>query len=279
MTDLHERMNPDVLDIRRERGIAWLTFTRPEALNSFDTRLQHAFRTAVDDVAADVGIRCVVITGAGRAFCAGADLSLDDLGPDVRLAPRTEEELRLRYNPAVKTIRTMPKPVIAAVNGAAVGVGCAIALSCDAVVAAESASFSVAFAKVGLTLDAGASLMLGARIGLGRTTRMAFDARSVDSSVAAEWGMVDEVVADDELIARANRLAQRYADGPTQAFAATKRSLNTALLPCLDAVFETEIAGQTALVDSADFREGVAAFMQRRTPTFTGSPAGPRTRM
>ncbi|MCF8571337.1 enoyl-CoA hydratase-related protein [Gordonia sp. HY002] len=260
----------EVLEVSQSGAARHLTLDRPEALNTFDTQLQEELRTAVDAAARDDSVRCVVLTGRGRAFSAGADLSLDDLRPDTRLAPRTEEELRMRYNPTIRTLRTMDKPVVAAVNGSAIGLGCALAMACDQVVAAEGAWFSLAFAKVGLTLDAGASLLIGARIGIGRATRMAMLGTKVDATTAQLWGMVDEVVPDNGLIERASTLAETLASGPTGAFAATKQSLNTALLGRLDATFEAEVAGQSALVDAADFREGVAAFAERRAPTFTG---------
>jgi len=259
-----------VLTVEREGALATLTLRRPEALNAFDTALQQQARDAVAALSADSRVRCIVITGAGRAFSSGADIALDELSPEHRLAPRTEEELRLRYNPLIDAVRTAPKPVVAAVNGAAVGVGCALALACDLVVAAENASFAVAFSKVGLTLDAGASLLLGARIGFGRATRMALLGDRIDAGTALDWGMIDAVVPADRLSAEAADLGRRLASGPTRAFAATKHSLNTALLDRLPAAFEAEVRGQTALVDSADFREGADAFAHRRSPGFTG---------
>ena len=261
---------PPVLRTRRSGATAWLTLSRPASLNAFDFALQQALRDEIDRVAADDSVRCVVLTGDGRAFCAGADLDIADVEPGRRLAPRTEDELRMRYNPIVKAIRTMPKPVVAAVNGPAIGVGCALAMACDHVIAADTAVFSLAFAKVGLTLDAGASVLLGARIGFGRVNRMALLAEQVDAATAASWGMVDAVVAADDLTGSVTERARRFATGPTLALAATKRTLNAALLPHLDAVFESEVAGQTALVDSADFRSGAVAFAERRRPEFTG---------
>lgn len=260
----------DVLGFRRDGAVAHLVLDRPEALNSFDEALQRELRDAVDQVAADASVRAVVLTGSGRAFSAGADLSLDDLGPSVRLGPRTEEELRMRYNPIIRALRDMPKPVVAAVNGPAVGVGVALALACDQVLAAQSATFTLAFAKVGLTLDAGASLLLGARVGMGRASRMALLGERVDAPTALAWGMVDEVVGDEEVAERAATLATELAAGPTAAYAAIKADLNAALLPGLDAVLHGQAAAQSALVDSADFREGAAAFAQRRRPEFLG---------
>lgn len=270
MVDWQLISRTEVLEIKRSQSAVVLTLSRPRALNAFDPALQIELRQAVEWAADNDSVRCVVLTGAGRAFSAGADLALDGLSESDRLAPRTEEELRMRYNPTVRALRGMPKPVVAAVNGAAVGAGCSLALACDQIVAARSASFTLAFAKVGLTLDAGASLLLGARVGLGRATRMAMLAERIDAETALGWGMVDDVVDDDTLAEHTAELAMRLAAGPTGAFAAMKNSLNIALLPRLDAAFEAEVAGQTRLVDSPDFREGVTAFVQRRPPVFGG---------
>ena len=259
---------PLVQEIRQ--GAMWIRLNRPEAMNSLTPQLLAGLSAALDEAQARDEVKAIVLTGAGRAFCAGADLDIADVEPGRRLAPRTEDELRMRYNPIVKAIRTMPKPVVAAVNGPAIGVGCALAMACDHVIAADTAVFSLAFAKVGLTLDAGASVLLGARIGFGRVNRMALLAEQVDAATAASWGMVDAVVAADDLTGSVTERARRFATGPTLAFAATKRTLNAALLPHLDAVFESEVAGQTALVDSADFRSGAVAFAERRRPEFTG---------
>ncbi|MBM7367373.1 enoyl-CoA hydratase/isomerase family protein [Gordonia hydrophobica] len=264
------RTQSDVLTIAQTDATRWLTMNRPAALNTFDPRLQRALRRAVDEAARDDTVRCVVLTGAGSAFSAGADIALGDVTPETRLAPRTEEELRMYYNPIIRTLRTMPKPAVAAVNGSTVGLGCALAMACDHVVAAESAWFSLGFAKVGLTLDAGASLLLGARIGIGRATRMAMLGTRVDAPTALDWGMVDEVVDDHALSTRTTALADELASGPTKAFAAIKHSLNAALLDRLDAALETEVHSQTRLVDAADFREGITAFAQRRPPKFLG---------
>lgn len=270
MTDWEISSQTDVLDIRRAGHVMWLRMKRDKALNAFDAALQDELRSAVDIAAADPNARCVVLGGVGRAFSAGADIDLEGVSPTSVLGPRTEYELRMRYNPIVRALRSMPKPVVAAVNGPAVGVGCSLALACDQVICGRSATFTMGFAKVGLTLDAGASLLLGARIGFGRALRMAFTAESVDAETAKEWAMVDEVVDDDRLEHSVTLLAEKLSQGPTRAFAAIKEGLNTALLPQLDAVFEYEVGAQSRLVDSMDFREGVDAFSNRRRPTFTG---------
>lgn len=266
--EIHSRS--DVLEISRSDSILRLTLNRPKALNSFDEALQDEFRYAIDEAAADGSIRAVIVSGSGRAFSAGADLDLDPLTPDTPLGPRTERELRMRYNPMIRALRTMPKPVIAAVNGPAVGVGCSIALACDQVICGRSASFTLGFARVGLGLDAGASLLVGARIGMGRAARMAFLAQTVDVNTAATWGLIDEVVPDDELDDHVVALAGQLAAGPTRAYAAIKASLNAALLPNLDGALDHEVRSQSALVDSADFREGVDAFHNRRPARFSG---------
>ncbi|ETD31383.1 enoyl-CoA hydratase/isomerase family protein [Williamsia sp. D3] len=270
MTDWEISSQTDVLDIRRAGHVMWLRMKRDKALNAFDAALQDELRSAVDIAAADPNARCVVLGGVGRAFSAGADIDLEGVSPTSVLGPRTEYELRMRYNPIVRALRSMPKPVVAAVNGPAVGVGCSLALACDQVICGRSATFTMAFAKVGLTLDAGASLLLGARVGFGRASRMAFTAESIDAETAKEWAMVDEVVDDDRLEDSVTLLAEKLSQGPTRAFAAIKEGLNTALLPQLDAVFEYEVGAQSRLVDSMDFREGVDAFSNRRRPTFTG---------
>lgn len=246
-----------------------LELYRPRALNAFDAALLAEFGAAVRSVSADRDVRAVLLTGAGRAFCAGADLDLD-ASDDVDLAEKTRSDLREGYNPMIRALRSMDKPVVAAVNGPAVGVGCSIAMACDLVVASDHASFALAFSRVGLTPDGGASLLLGARAGLGRASRLALLAEKIDAARAVELGIADELVPAEELDARATELTTRLAAGPTAAYAATKRALNAALLPGLDAALDLEAELQSALAGSADFAEGAAAFAERRAPLFRG---------
>ncbi|MDS1116125.1 enoyl-CoA hydratase-related protein [Gordonia westfalica] len=260
MIDWTVTAHSETLETANGDGVRRLTLSRPEALNAFDETLQSDLLEAVAAAATDDTVRCVVLTGRGRAFCAGADLALDGLGPDVRLAPRTERELTQFYNPIVRGLRETRKPVVAAVNGAAVGVGCAVALACDHVVGARSASFTLAFSRVGLTLDGGASLLVGARVGFGRASRMALLAERVDADTAFSWGLIDAVVDDADLTDHVESLARKLAAGPTEAYAATKRSLNAALLHRLEDAFEVEVAGQTALVDGPGFRTAITRF-------------------
>lgn len=258
----------DVLRVSAAGDALWIELARPAALNAFDHALQRELCEALKIAGADSCVRAVMVSGQGRAFSAGADLDLDPDGGS--LSSRTSEELTERYNPIVRTIREMPKPVVAAVHGAAVGVGCALAIACDQVVAAKSATFMLAFATVGLTVDGGASLLVGARVGFGRALRMALLAERIDADTALEWGLVDEVVSTDEVLDRSSELVLQFASGPTAAFAATKRNVNAALIPGLDAALAREAVAQSGLVDSTDFREGVAAFAGRRAATFTG---------
>lgn len=258
----------DVLHIHSSGAAVWIELCRPEVMNAFDSALQDELTRAIEKVGTDTSVRAVMLSGQGNAFSAGADLNLDASTSTLR--SRTYAELTQRYNPIVRGIRTMPKPVVAAVNGPAVGVGCAIAVACDQVIAASSSSFMLAFAKVGLTVDGGASLIVGARIGLGRATRMAMLGERVDASQALEWGLVDEVVAGGDLMDRSASLVETFATGPTAAYARTKRNLGSALLPELDAALSREADAQSELVDAYDFREGAAAFAERRRPQFRG---------
>ncbi|EON31323.1 Enoyl-CoA hydratase / carnithine racemase [Gordonia terrae C-6] len=263
MIDWTVTSHTETLETATGDGVARLTMSRPASLNAFDDALQRDFLDAVVAAAEDDAVRCVLITGRGRAFSAGADLALDEIGPHVRLAPRTERELTRFYNPIVRRLREMPKPVIAAVNGAAAGVGCAVAVACDHVVGAQSSSFALAFSKVGLTLDGGASLLVGARVGFGRASRMALLAERIDADTALAWGLIDAVVDDDDLSGHTEALARELASGPTDAYAATKASLNVAFLHRLEDSFESEIAGQTALVDGDHFRSAITRFASR----------------
>ncbi|MDV6211954.1 enoyl-CoA hydratase-related protein [Rhodococcus erythropolis] len=257
----------DVLRVAESGAATWVELARPAALNAFDYALQDELRRTMRALAENGKVRAVALSGSGRAFSAGADLSLN--AEERSFSARTREELDDRYNPIVRTIRDMPKPVVAAVHGPAIGIGCAIAIACDQVVASQAASFLLAFSRVGLTLDGGASLLVGARVGIGRASRMALLAESIDASTALEWGLVDEIA--DDAVGRATSLAVDLAAGPTIAFARTKANLNSALLSGLDDAFRAETDAQSHLVDTADFREGVAAFAQKRVPNFGGA--------
>jgi 2-(1,2-epoxy-1,2-dihydrophenyl)acetyl-CoA isomerase len=257
------------LSLSRRDGAVRVELRRPEALNAFDAELSHELLDALRRLGADEGVRSVVITGAGRAFSAGADIRSEFNAPGSRRAA-TEVSLREVFNPMIMELRRMPKPVIAAVNGPAAGVGCSIACACDLVVAAESAYFLMAFANIGLTPDGGATLTIPARIGFARASVLMLLAERLPAAEALHWGLIERVVPDDELDRVTRDLAVQLAHGPTRSYAATKQALNAAALSGLAAQLALEAELQGDLAESRDFGEGVAAFAERRPPVFTG---------
>lgn len=262
-------MTTDPLVVRNDGAVRTLTLNRPAAFNSFDLALKDATLQALIDAAADPGVRAVVLTGSGRAFCAGQDLK-EHLMLVQTGDPRISTTVDDFYNPAIELITTMAKPVIAAVNGAAAGAGAAFAYACDLRIAGASASFSMAFAGVALSADSGASFTLPRLIGSGRASRMMLLGERVDATEALRIGMVDEVVADDALAARTAELAGRLATGPTRAYGAIKASLRHAATTDLTSSLEFEGRTQAELFRGADHREAIAAFSEKRTPKFHG---------
>jgi enoyl-CoA hydratase/carnithine racemase len=257
----------ETLRIARDGGALRIELHRPEALNAFTDTLASELYDAVTAAADDPGVRVVVLSGAGRAFSAGADIKEGFVGDDLDLGAG----LRAVSNPTILALRQMPKPVVAAVHGPAAGIGCSLALACDLIVAAESAYFLVAFSRIGLTTDGGASQFLATRVGHARAFRIALLAERVAAPDAHAWGLIDHVAPDESHAAAVDDLVARLAAGPTSAYAATKRALNAVLYPNLEQQLELEAMLQTQRGRSADFAEGVAAFVEKRTPAFTGS--------
>src|SRR3954471_7919766 len=202
-----------------------IVLDRPDVMNAWDKQLGADLLAAVQEAANDDSVRAVVVTGAGRAFSSGADLKAG-FDPTPGGHPDVGSALRERYHPIITGIRTMPKPVVAAVNGAAAGIGCSLALACDLVIAAESAYFLLAFVNIGLVPDGGSSFLIPERVGFTRAIEMAMLGERVPATTAHEWGLINRVVPDDDLQNETATLAQRLANGPTRSYAGTKRQLN-----------------------------------------------------
>lgn len=250
------------LVVERQGDTLRITFDRPERLNSVTAEVLHAAAAAVES-ADESGARVIVMSGTGRAFSSGADVGPDGSPPGLDTLDAA--------NRLVLAIVKSPVVVVAAVNGIAAGVGCSIAVAADLAVAKESAGFMLAFTRIGLMPDGGASMLVPAAIGRARAARMALLAEKVSATTAAEWGLIAEVVADGDFDARVEELAAHLAAGPPLAYAATKRVLNAGTLSLLEAILHGEREGQTPLLASADFVEGMAAFQEKRPATFTGS--------
>ena len=259
----------ETVQLERRGAEMRITLNRPEALNAWDKQLGADLLAAVELAAGDDAVRAVTITGAGRAFSSGADLKAGfDQTPDGH--PDVLTTLTERYHPIIAGLRTLPKPVIAAVNGPAVGIGCSLALACDLVVARESAYFLLAFVNIGLVPDGGSSLLVPERVGLARATEMAMLGERVPARQALEWGLVNRVTPDDGLEAAVDELAGRLAAGPTRAYAGIKRQLNAWLFERMGAQLELEAEIQQQSAASGDFQEGVLAFVNKRSPVFEG---------
>jgi len=269
MSESHQQLQ--TVEVRRNDGVAEIELNRPQALNAWNHQLGSDLRAALEATARDQDVRAVVITGAGRAFSSGADLkdiSGGELTPDGR--PDVYKTLTERYHPIMHAIREMGKPVIAAVNGPAVGIGCSLALCCDLILAAESAYFLLAFVNIGLVPDGGSSLFLPSRIGMARASEMALLGERVGAEQALEWGLVNRVVADEALREQTRTLAVRMAAGPTRSYAGTKRQLNSWLYSNMASQLELEAQIQREMAGSDDFLEGAMAFIEKRPASFSG---------
>ena len=252
----------------RSGAVETITIDRPQVMNATSAATGRELLAAVERAGADAAVRVIVLTGEGRAFSAGADLR--DTGgprlPDGR--PDLEAVLRTIFNPLVLAIRAAPKPVLAAVNGPAVGVGCSIALACDLVIAGESASLVAGFANVGLSLDGGLSVMLASRAGAARAAEAALLGEPITAERALAWGLVNRVVPDSELQETAAWLAGLLAASAPGALAASKRLLSEAIDAVLEDALDREATSQGERVLTAEYTEGVAAFLERRKPDF-----------
>jgi 2-(1,2-epoxy-1,2-dihydrophenyl)acetyl-CoA isomerase len=255
-------LDPILID---NRG-AWrvVTLNRPDRLNAFNEAMHRALAKALDDAAQDIGCRAVLLTGAGRGFCAGQDLAAisGDLGTTIENF----------YNPLVRRIAAMNKPVICAVNGTAAGAGANIALACDIVLAARSAKFIQSFAKIGLVPDSGGTWRLPRLIGEARAKALAMLAEPISAETAENWGMIWRAVDDDQLQSEAEALAAHLASQPTQGLAMIKQAFAKSATNSLDAQLDLERDLQRRAGETPDYAEGVNAFIAKRPPNFTGRP-------
>ena len=256
----------DGLRVDVDGPVATLTLDRPEALNALTVGLKIALRGELERIAADRAVRAVILTGAGRAFCAGQDLAERER-PDA--AP-LDEELRERYNPIVRALRSMGQPVIAAVNGVAAGAGASLAFACDLRIAAAEARFVLAFGRIGLVPDSGATWFLPRLVGAARAAEIALAGDPIPADEALRIGLVSRVVPADELMTEARALADRVAAGAPLALALTKSALQRSWSIDLDEALDGEAKLQGIAGASADHAEGIAAFREKREPRFTG---------
>lgn len=260
----HETIQFEIAD-----GYATLTLNRPDRLNSFNVEMHGEVREALARVRTDPQIRCLLLTGAGRGFCAGQDLSDRNVAPGEEM-PDLGHTLERHYNPLIRTLTGLPKPVVCAVNGVAAGAGANIALACDIVLAARSASFIQAFCKLGLIPDSGGTWSLVQAVGLPRAKGLALLGDKLSAEQAAEWGLIWRAIDDEELMPEARRLAAHLATQPTAGLGAIKRALHSACAADLDRQLDAERDLQRIAGRSRDYREGVAAFIEKRKPEFSG---------
>jgi 2-(1,2-epoxy-1,2-dihydrophenyl)acetyl-CoA isomerase len=250
-------------------GIARITLNRPDRLNSFTTQMHGELRDALERVAQDGSARVLLLTGAGRGFCAGQDLA------DRAVTPGSEAvdlgaSIESHYGPLVHALRNLPLPVVCAVNGVAAGAGANIALACDLVIACRSASFIQAFCKIGLVPDSGGTFFLPRLVGTARAMGLAMLGEKLAAEDAAAWGLIWKCVDDDQFAASVEALLNDLAKAPTAGLAAIKRAIHASADNTLDAQLALERDTQRTLGASADYREGVAAFLEKRPPSFTG---------
>jgi len=259
---------PSVL-VSVDAGVETITLNRPEKLNALNPEMHAQLRAALERATDDAQIRALLITGAGRGFCTGQDLAERDVSAGA--APiDLSVSLGSHYNPLVRRLRALPKPIVCAVNGVAAGAGANLALACDIVIAARSASFVQAFARLGLVPDSGGTFFLPRLIGTARAMGLALLAEPLSAERAEQWGLIWKAVDDERLADEARALARLLASGPTKGYGLLKKALHASAGNSLDAQLDLERDLQRDAGFSEDYREGVSAFKEKRTPRFTG---------
>ena len=256
------------IDLAMADGLATLTLNAPDKLNAVSRKMVAELKECWEGLANDASVRAVLLTGAGRGFCAGADLA----DPDRESGAVADSGAALDkfFNPVIRTMRAMPKPIVAAVNGVAAGVGMSFAMAADIAIAAKSASFLQAFSRIGLLPDGGSTWFLPRLVGDARARALAMLAPQISAEQAKQWGLIWDVAEDADLMKVATEVARRLADGPTLSLARIKEAMNRAATQPLSAQLDVERDFQRELGKSADFKEGVAAFLAKRKPTFKG---------
>ncbi len=259
---------PGTLIVAQADGVLALTLNRPDVLNSFNAEMARELQAALAKASTDSSVRAVLLTGAGRGFCAGQDLA--EAMPKDGVMPDLGDFVRTTWNPIVRAIRTLEKPVVCAVNGTAAGAGANLAFACDIVFAASGANFIQSFSKIGVIPDSGGTFILPRLVGLQRATALTMLAEKLPADQAMAMGLVYKVVAPEQLMAEANACAKHLATQPTRALGLIKRGFNKSLGVSLDAQLDYEEELQREAGRTADYAEGVKAFLEKRAPRFTG---------
>jgi 2-(1,2-epoxy-1,2-dihydrophenyl)acetyl-CoA isomerase len=261
-------MTYEKIILAKSDGLATLTLNAPDKLNAVSRKMIAELKECWEALATDSTVRAVLLTGAGRGFCAGADLA--DPDRDASATADSGAALDKFFNPVIRSMRAMPKPIVAAVNGVAAGVGMSFAMAADIAIAGKSASFLQAFARIGLMPDGGSTWFLPRLVGDARARGLAMLAPQIPAEQARQWGLIWDVVEDADLMNTATEVARKLADGPTLSLARIKDAMNRASGNTISAQLDVERDFQRELGKSADFKEGVAAFLAKRKPTFKG---------
>ncbi len=259
-------MEYSCLKYEKKGRALYITLNRPDVFNAFDDDQSYQLQDALKSAKKDSEVRVIVLTGAGKAFCSGQDLKAIANSKNRSL----RDSLDKRYNPIIRAIRNMPKPVIGMINGVAAGAGCSLALACDYVIASERASFIEVFINVGLVLDSGSSYFLPRLVGSARAFEMATMGSKVKADQALEWGMINKVTSADELEASTAEIVSYYENAPTKAIALMKQMINKSYHSDLETMLQYEAYCQDIAGNSEDYQEGVKAFNEKRKPEFTG---------
>ena len=262
-------MSYETIEFTISEGVAVLTLNRPESLNSFNAQMHSEVRSALKEVKKDNSVRCLLLTGNGRGFCAGQDLGDRNVAPGSA-APNLGESIEKNYSPMLRTLRSLEMPVICAVNGVAAGAGANIAFACDIVLAAKSASFIQAFCKIGLIPDCGGTWTLPRLVGPARAMALSLLGDKVSAEQAEQWGMIWKSVENESLKEEAMAMAQHFASQPTKGLALIKRAIQASATNTFDEQLDLERDLQTLAGRTDDYREGVSAFIAKRKPAFKG---------